>query len=168
MNYSCNILMVMSLIILLAYITNYKGVVELFTSYYKNNINILSNTIGIYNTKVQNNILKNEHLVNTITEESLDYNNQHCNNYSLFYKLDMDNTIVDNKKTYVRALISNEKGVYSPVTEQCVHPFDPEFKDSVDCDKKIECNNGLLISGRPVTKDNKPSCVYDCIQHFSK
>ena len=167
MDSSYNSLLILFVILLLAYITHFKKVVELF-SYYKNDIAILSNTIDIYNTKTERNLDRYATITTSIDEETLAYNNMHCNEYSLFYKLDTDNPLVKNKKTYVKALLSNEKGVYSPITQDCKHPFDPEFKNFVDCEQKLMCNNGLLISGKPVIKDNEPSCVYDCIQHFSK
>ena len=97
-----------------------------------------------------------------IDEEIKDYNEDFCKHYSKFYKLNFDNTFIDNQKTY---MIPNtyKGGSFSLEKNECVHPSDPMFKPTLDCDMKFTCKSGIVVSGQNVLKNSKESCVYDCI-----
>lgn len=167
MSSSFHSIIILSFIIFLAYITNHSRIVELM-SFNDNKIQILSNTIDTYETKITKNIARSNQIDTSIAEETTSYNVSFCKEYPVFYKLDYDNSFVDNKKTYVPSIVSTDSGVYSQELNKCVHSTDQDFKDFLDCNQKLTCYNGSIISGKPVFKNRSKSCEYNCIQHFSK
>lgn len=119
-----------------------------FNSYYKNKISKEKKQFSNY-TEI-------------IDEEINNYNKDFCKHYSKFYKLNFDNTFIDNQKTYMIP-DTYKGGSFSIERNECVHPSDPMFKPTLDCSDKLKCKSGLVVSGNNVLKNNKETCVYECI-----
>jgi len=125
-----------------------QNIYDKFNTYYKNQISKKKTQLSKY-TKV-------------IDEEINNYNEDFCKNYSNFYKLNFAKTFVDNQKTYM-VPDTYKGGSFSSERNECVHPSDPMFKPTLDCSNKFLCKSGLLVSGQNIIKNNKESCVYECI-----
>lgn len=119
-----------------------------------------------YNTYYKNRISKGKQQYSQYTEkideEIKDYNEDFCKHYSKFYNFNFDNTFIDNQKTYMIPDVY-KGGAYSVERNECVHPSDPMFQPTLDCDNKFTCKSGLVVSGKSILKNNKDTCVYECI-----
>lgn len=127
---------------------------------------LIKRIYGNYNQYYKNQITREttraDDLNHDIDTEINEYNQQFCSKYSKLYKLNPDSAYVDKQKTYI-VPETYTRGVYSSDTKTCVHPSDPLFNNYLDCSQKIQCQNGMLISGQNVLKDTIPTCVYECI-----
>ena len=127
---------------------------------------LIHNIYDKFNTYYKNQISKGKQqysqYAEIIDEEIKDYNEDFCKHYSKFYKLNFDNTFIDNQKTYMIP-DTYKGGSYSLEQNECVHPSDPMFKPTLDCSNKFKCKSGLVVSGTNILKNNKESCVYECI-----
>lgn len=124
---------------------------------------ILRNTNRMLLSKTHDTKHKLIDLHNVIQKESIDYNNQHCNHYSKFYKLNYDRAFIDKQKTYVVPETYKQGGVYSVEERTCVHPDDPLFTPHLDCNTRIICASGITVPGKEVLRNNTKACVYDCV-----
>lgn len=137
---------------------------EHFTSIFYHDLkqDVFENVKDLYSTQVNVIDEEIETIDEAITEKVNEYNSDFCSKYSKFYKIDTSKAIVDEGKTYVEPLIQTTGGQYSKERNECIYP-DSSYTSSFNCGLKIQCSDGLNISGNKVIKNSKELCVYDCV-----